>query len=49
MQVDYYSDGRVEVWYSYYSSDTKTLRLVSEQFRGCDFISKTPWQELTGD
>jgi len=49
VQVDYYSDGRVEVWYSYYSSDTKTLRLVSEQFRGCDFISKTSWQELSGN
>ena len=49
VQVDYYTDGRVEVWYLGEISESKIHRIVSEQFQGCVFIRHTPWQDLSDD
>ena len=49
LRVDYYTDGRVKVWYSEANSGDKTHRVVSEQFQGCGLTGHTPWQEISDD
>jgi len=41
--VEWHADGRVEIWYR---TGGSPVRIVSELFRGCQFLGHTEWQEL---
>ena len=46
VQVDYFADGRVAVWYLGDGDRYNIKRLVGEYFRGCQFIGHTDWGEV---
>lgn len=44
VKVVWHLDGRVEIWYS--EGLPGRYRVVSELWRGCEYIGHTPWQHL---